>query len=219
MVIEATKLLAGVIAVTASVLTGCDSTTSATAPATTVASSPTQSTGLLSLWTGTTDPAQTALSFTQDYLGYRSIDTVDGVRESGDECHVTVGYANPAGRVSTSAVLHLIRSGAGAPWTVVGTEDSTLSLTAPAYGSTVRSPVQVGGVITGVDESLDVRIRIAGEQATIGETGMIPAGGENTPWRADVTFDAPPGRVLTIAVSTGGHVVDVERFAITGART
>jgi hypothetical protein len=163
------------------------------------------------------DADLTALSFTQYYLGYSGIDTLVGIRSSGAEDWVGVGYLDPNGHPAIAGVLHLARIGTGsdAPWEVVGTQDSTLSVTTPAYGATVRSPVTVGGRITGVDESLRVQVV---QRERVGEVDGIPAGGADQPWRAVVPFTATPGGVLTIAVSTGGHVAPVERFAITGVR-
>src|SRR6266498_1095438 len=154
--------------------------------------------------------------FARSYLGYTELDRVTSRRVVGTQAWVGVGYANPNGRLVTAAVLHLARigSGADAPWEVVGSRDATLSLTTPDYGATVSSPVTVGGRITGVDESLRVQVRALGAPL-LGQVGGIPAGGQDTPWSARVAFTAPAGTVLTIAVSTGGHLLGVERFAIT----
>jgi hypothetical protein len=164
------------------------------------------------------DPAMTALSFTREYLGYRDVDQVVSTRTAGDEAWIGVGYSPSPGRKSTAAVLHLARIGSGddAPWEVVGSRDTTLSLTKPAYGTKVVSPVTVGGRVTGVDESLVVQLRTQGRPVLARSAGL-PAGGEDTPWSTSLAFAAPPGAVLTIAVATGGHVQEVERFAITGA--
>ena len=167
------------------------------------------------------DAGRTALSFTQGYLGYTNVDKVVGVRTSGQQTWVTVGFDDPNGRPITSAVLHLARLGSGrdTPWEVVGTRDTSLTLTTPAYGSTVRSPVDTGGRITGVDESLRVQVRRLDRPDAVGRTSGVPAGGDRARWTVQVPFTAPGGGTLTIAVSTGGHVADVERFAITGVRT
>lgn len=165
------------------------------------------------------DAGQTALGFTQSYLGYRNVDRVVSTKVVGDQAWVGVGFLLPNQRVSTAAVLHLakISTGTDAPWEVVGTQDSTLSLTQPAYGASVTSPLTVGGRVTGVDENLQVQVRQL-TRGLIGKAGGVPAGGQNAPWTTSVTFAVPKGSVLTVAVSTGGHVAAVERFAITGVR-
>lgn len=165
------------------------------------------------------DARLTAVAFARDYLGYGEIDRSTSERVIGDEAWVGVGYQLPDGRSATAAVLHLARIGAGSPrpWEVVGSRDTTLSLTGPDYGAWIRSPVTVSGLITGVDESLTVRIRAMGGPVLGSVTG-IPAGGQGMPWSTPLAFRASTADVATIAVSTGGHVQDVERFAITGVR-
>jgi hypothetical protein len=168
------------------------------------------------------DADLTAQSFTQGYLRYGSLDQVTTVSVVGTDARVGVGYKRPDGSAATAAVIHLIKIGAGtdAPWEVVGTDDAPeLTLTTPAYGVTVSPPVTVGGRITGVDESLRIQVLRLADENAIGQAGGIPAGGQNAPWTAQVSFTAPADSTLTIAVSTGGHVNDVERFAVTGVRS
>ncbi|WP_211369745.1 hypothetical protein [Nonomuraea turkmeniaca] len=162
------------------------------------------------------DPARTALAFTRDHLGFKEIDrAVKTVRE-GRHARVHVGYRAEEGpRPLVAAVVHLVRYGSGqdAPWEVVGTDDTSLTLTIPKYGAAVVSPLTVGGRVTGVDESIRIQVR---GTSVLGEQCCLPAGGENTPWSGRVSFTPAPGRTLTIVASTGGHVAEVERFAVTG---
>ncbi|WP_174567163.1 hypothetical protein [Nocardia yamanashiensis] len=166
------------------------------------------------------DAALTAQSFTTGYLGFTDIGKVLQTTVRGDEAWVTVGFDNPDAVPVPAAMLHLARLGAGddAPWEVVGTEDRTLTLTAPKYGAQITAPAAVAGRITGVDESLRVRVLQLNATRPAGETGGIPAGGQDSPWTATVPFAATCPGVLTIVVSTGGHLQEVERFALTGAR-
>jgi hypothetical protein len=167
------------------------------------------------------DAAATALSFTTGFLGFHDIDRVVGVSYSGDEAWVKVGHHSESGRDITAAEVHLARIGTGTnrPWEVVGTRDSTLSLTSPRYGTTVTSPVTMGGRITGVDESLHLQVRSLTTSGVLGEMSGVPGGGENAPWSGRVSFSAPARTVLTLVVSTGGHAgPGIERFAIMGVR-
>jgi hypothetical protein len=167
------------------------------------------------------DAEQTALEFTTGYLGFAEIDRVLRSDIGATEAYVVVGYALPdEGRLSAAANVHLLRWGTAddAPWEVVGTEDESLTLDTPAYGATVTSPLTVGGKITGVDESLHVRVLQPSSPAALGETCCAPAGGEDTRWSVTVPFSGATDRALTVVVSTGGHVQDVERFAITAVR-
>jgi hypothetical protein len=168
------------------------------------------------------DPEQTALRFAHGYLGFSEIDTVTSRDVRGDEAWIGVGSHDPeAGRAREAAVLHLAQVGTGGvtAWEVVGSRDTSLTLETPRYGATVGPTFAVGGHITGVDESLRVQLHRLGAPGPVGESCCLPAGDVNTPWSTSV--DVAPGTgpgVLTVVVSTGGHVAEVERFAITGVR-
>ena len=166
------------------------------------------------------DAGQTALSFTQGYLGFTDIDTVVNVRIDGTEAHVTVGLQPNPGQTTTAAVIHEARFGAGAdaPWEVVGTDDTNFSITQPAYGSTATSPMTVGGRITGVDENISVRVLQPSSSGPIGQACCVPAGDVNTPWTIGVSFSGATDPVLTVAAVTGGHIASFERFTVAAVR-
>jgi hypothetical protein len=169
------------------------------------------------------DAEQTALSFTQQYLGFKDIDRITSRSVKGREARIGVGLSGTES-TGTAAVIHLVRYGTGrdAPWEVVGTDDTTFSLTEPAYGSVVRSPATVGGRITGVDESIRVEVRQPSTARPLGADCCLPAGGTGSkgqPWRSSVSFTGATDPVLTIVASTGGHVAEVERFTVTAVRT
>ncbi|MGH3759127.1 hypothetical protein [Actinophytocola sp.] len=166
------------------------------------------------------DAEATALAFTTGYLGFTDVDTVVRSEIEATEALVKVGYQGESGRPAPAATLALVRFGDGpqAPWEVVGTVDDTMSITEPAPGVEVTSPVRVGGLISGVDESIRVQMRDPAAQRPVGEACCLPAGGENSPWSTPVTYRGASGAVLTIVASTGGHIADVERFAVIGVR-
>lgn len=166
------------------------------------------------------DAGQTAVRFARDYLRFTDVDRTTSSGTSDDGVLIGVGFETEGGRTGTAAVVHLLRFGPGpdAPWEVVGTEDSFFSLTTPAYGARVASPLAVGGRITGVDESIRVQVRQVSSDRPIGELCCLPAGGEGSPWQASVSFQGATDGVLTIVASTGGHLKQVERFTITGVR-
>ncbi|MFG1703057.1 hypothetical protein ACFLIM_07680 [Nonomuraea sp. M3C6] len=168
------------------------------------------------------DAARTAIAFTRDYLGFTEIGQAVTTVSQGRHARVHVGFRGEEGpRPLVAAVVHLVRYGSGgdAPWEVVGTDDTSFSLTEPGYGARVGSPVTVGGRISGVDESIRIQVRGPGAAEPLGESCCVGAGGTNTPWSGEVAFTAIPGRTLTIVASTGGHVAAVERFAVTGVAT
>lgn len=166
------------------------------------------------------DAGATALAFTRGHLGYVDVDRVTSRSIRNGDAHIGVGWRVQGSRYGTAAVLHLIKFGSGpdAPWVVVGTDDTRLTLDAPRYGSTVTSPVRIGGRITGVDENLRVRVLGPASSTPLFSSRGLPAGGTRTPWSTVARFHAPHGTVLTIAVSTGGHLKAVELFAITAVR-
>jgi len=168
------------------------------------------------------DAATTAQMFTRSFLGFTEIDEVTSQDVRADEAWIGVGStidgaATPAPPV-TAAVVHLVRFGPGpdSPWEVVGTRDTVLTLDTPAYGAAVGSPTTVGGTITGVDESVHVRVLQVSSPTPLGESCCTPAGGEGTPWSTTVSWTGATDPALTIVASTGGHVQQVESFAITG---
>lgn len=166
------------------------------------------------------DPEQTALSFTGHYLGFEAVDRVTSRAIGGREARIGVGLSGTES-TGTAAVIHLVRFGTGpdAPWEVVGTDDTTFSMTRPGYGSVARSPMTVGGRITGVDESVRVDVRQPSSPNPLGTSCCMSAGGNGQPWRSTVSFTGAYDPVLTVVASTGGHIAEVERFTVTAVRT
>jgi hypothetical protein len=166
------------------------------------------------------DAGITALAFVNGYLGFTEIDTVIHTNIDASGAHVAIGFVTAGTSTSTATVIHMVRWGTspGSPWEVVGTDDTTLALTTPAYGSTVTSPATVGGTITGVDEQLVVTVHQSASSAPLGVSAGVPAGGVNAPWSTTVSYRGATEPVLAFVVQTGGHIRTVERFAITGVR-
>lgn len=163
----------------------------------------------------------TAVRFTTTFLGFADIDSVLGTVTNGTGAHVTVGFHPTSSQSSPSAVVHLVRWGAGssAPWEVVGTDDSSFAMTTPAYGARASSPLAVGGSITGVDESIRVAVRQPSSGSPLGTFCCMPAGGTGSPWAATVSYSGATDPVLTVVAVTGGHVQSDERFTVTAVRT
>ena len=167
------------------------------------------------------DSRMTALAFAR-FLGYPDIDQVVTSREDAQGAHVSVGFRNPdSGNLTTAAVVHLVRYGAGSdiPWEVVGTDDTDFTLTTPVYGAIVTSPMPAGGRISGVDESITVHVQQLHSNGLLGQVCCTPGGGTDEPWATTVSFSQPTDPVLIVSASTGGHVRDVERFTVTAAKS
>lgn len=167
------------------------------------------------------DPEETALNFTRSYLGFTELDQVAETFLDDLGAHVEIGYRDPNDKLHIAATLHLVQYGTAndSPWEVVGSDDTTLSLEQPAYGSRVSSPMTVGGHISGVDENITVSVlRLTSSGTDRARLAQVAAGGDRTPWTTGAVSFAQRG-VLTIVASTGGHLQQVERFAIHGVHT
>ena len=130
-----------------------------------------------------------------------------------------VGYETGPGQLSTAAVVHLVRFGPSpdAPWEVVGTTDDALTLDTPRYGSDLPSSIVVGGTMTGVDESIQVAVRQISTPDPLGTYCCVPSGGERAWWETPpVPLGGATDPAVTVVAWSGGHVQDVEVFAITG---
>ena len=168
------------------------------------------------------DAEQTALAFTTDYLGFTEINRVVRSDIGATEAHVTVGFARSGVSGPTAAAnIHLLRWGRGddAPWGVVGTADEALILDTPRYGSTVTSPMTVGGEVRGIDATLYLRVLQPSSSEPLGQICCKLADDRNPRWSVSVPFSGATDPALTVVVSTGGTVRNVERFAITAVRT
>ena len=165
-------------------------------------------------------PELTAVAFSQAYLGFSEISKVAGHSVSQGDARVAVGLTLPDGRVSSAAIVRLVRYGSGnnAPWEVVGTDDTTITLDTPANGATVASPVKIAAAVTGVDEYLRAEAHTVGAGQPLGTFCCQPAGSRANPWSLTVPFRANSGQVVTVVVHTGGHVAPTERFAVRGFR-
>jgi len=167
------------------------------------------------------DPGVTASSFA-GFLGYWDAHQVIIERQDASGAHVALGFHNPNGVPVVATTVHLVRVGSGtdAPWEVVGDDPSSvLTVTTPTYGATMSSPIRVGGLITGVDESLHVQVRQLDTATPIGNRCCIAAGGDRQPWSTDVSFAGATDPIVIISVSTGGHLQAIEHFAFTAAHT
>ena len=155
-------------------------------------------------------------------LGFPQFNKAIAARTDATGEDVSIGFyvGGPSKETATATIVHEVRWGnsSDAPWEVVGTDDTTFSITTPEYGTTVTSPVTVGGRISGVDENIAVEVRISSSSSAVGTFCCLPAGGVASPWHSKVSFVAPTGSVLTIVARTGGHVATVERITVTGAR-
>jgi hypothetical protein len=165
---------------------------------------------------------QTALSFTQGYLGFAGINLITGQTVRQGDARVAVGFAITAGRTSTAAVIHLVRFGTGrlAPWEVVGTDDTDFSLTSPAYGSAASSPLMVGGRISGIEDSIRIQVRELSSGVPLADSCCHGAvSGIRQAWHATVQTGGGTDPAFTVVASHDSGVAAVAQFAVTGLRS
>ncbi len=165
---------------------------------------------------------QTALSFTQGYLGFAGINLITGPTVRPGDARVAVGFAITPGRTSTAAVIHLVRFGTGwlAPWEVVGTDDTDFSLTAPAYGSAASTPLMVGGRISGIEDSIRIQVRELSSAVPLADSCCHGAvSGIRQPWHATVQTGGGTDPAFTVVASHDSGVAAVAQFAVTGVRS
>ncbi|MDT4916020.1 MAG: hypothetical protein QOH89_720 [Pseudonocardiales bacterium] len=159
------------------------------------------------------DAKATALFFAQNYLQFHDITKVTSTDIRGARADIGVGYDLPSGAPHTASVIHLVLFGDDSgPWEVTGASAEGFSITQPAYGKRVSSPMTVAGRITGSDESITVAVRTI--DGSVDTLDPLPAGGDNAPWSRTVAFSEHG--VLTMVASTGGHLTAHERFAVVG---
>lgn len=161
------------------------------------------------------DAAFTAVAFTQGYLGFTELDQAIKTDIRGQDALVQVGFSPQEGQTpQVAATVHLIKYGSGpnTPWEVVGAEGSGIAVTTPEYGTAAHSPAMVSGTLTDAAGNVQIRFLQPGSEKPLAESQAIPVAGA---WRTTVPFTAKPDQVITVVAATGGHVADVERFAVT----
>jgi Immunoglobulin-like domain of bacterial spore germination len=165
------------------------------------------------------DAEATALAFTQGFLGFADIDLVTSRDVRADEAWIGVGFQGEDATV-TAAVVHLRRFGpsSDAPWEVVGTRDTDLTLDRPDYGSTVSSPVVVGGSVTGLEGSLTVSVRQVSAPEPLGGVADLVITPQTSAWDAEIPYAGATDPALTIVVSLRSDAREAARFAITAVR-
>ncbi|MFI6600255.1 hypothetical protein ACIBHX_28760 [Nonomuraea sp. NPDC050536] len=161
------------------------------------------------------DAAFTAVAFTQGYLGFTELDQAIKTDIHGGDAFVQVGFSPQEGeKPQVAATVHLIKYGSGpdTPWEVVGAESSDITIKAPEYGTAAESPVMVAGTVNRTAGNVQILFYQPGHEKPIAESRAIPVAGS---WQTTVPFTAQTDQVITVVAATGGHVADVERFAVT----
>ena len=164
------------------------------------------------------DAAGTAALFTTSFLGFTEIDEITSTDVRADEAWIGVGYREEAGRPPvTSAVVHLVRFGphADSPWRWSAPATPASRWTPPATGPASRHRPRSAARSRAWTSAWSCRC--ASRRRGPARRGPVRAGGRRgLPWQTTVAWSGASDPALTVVVWTGGHVQDVERFAVTG---
>jgi hypothetical protein len=149
------------------------------------------------------DATATAQHFVTDFVGETSTATVVSRALGTEQATVTLGRPAPEGSGTLPVtVVHLQKFQRA--WLVTAADDARgqLSVSTPAGGATLHSPVTVTGPAFGVDEAARVDIRTTDGVVAIGSTGSFGSGSRS--WSARLSWpaaSAPRGAVVVTEAS------------------
>lgn len=147
------------------------------------------------------DPLAVAQSWVPYYLLQKHVDQVAAQQVSATTADITLGRTITGSGVHAVVNVHLVKFHKA--WIVIGASapDGQLTISSPAPGSSVTSPVTVTGPGFGVDERATVEVRDAATPALLGQaqTGMFGNGTQQ--WSAQVGFTPAKAAVGVIVVS------------------
>lgn len=132
-------------------------------------------------WAG--DPLEVSERFASDFLALSGVTASVPSSFGLPRPHRYTTQLSAGGR--SVGRVELARYGDAGPWTVVRVGGTDLTLTTPAPGSRVRSPLQVSGRVTGVDEN--VRLDLVTRSGAVIATSGAPAGSE-VPWEGELRW-------------------------------
>ncbi|MGN6472823.1 MAG: Gmad2 immunoglobulin-like domain-containing protein, partial [Mycobacteriales bacterium] len=161
------------------------------------------------------DPEAVATSWVTNYLKAKDVDQVMGggvvvdVHGADQSTDITLGRNQSEGGLQPVVVVHLVKFHHA--WIVTGASDphDFLTISSPAAGATVDSPLTVSGPGFGVDEVAKVELREAETPKLIAEAPTDGFGNGTPEWSTSLTF-APPQTdtgvlvVMTMSAADGG---------------
>jgi hypothetical protein len=133
------------------------------------------------------DPVAAARAFAVDFVGFT--DPVVGPYRAGDSRSGEVAVrAKSTGPATTVMVRRL---GADGSWCVIGAATDNVTVTSPAAGDAIASPVSVTGSALAWEGNVNGEIRQDGTRAPLG-TGVFTGGGDvMRPFSGSISYSAP----------------------------
>ena len=150
------------------------------------------------------DPTQVATRWVQDYLDQPSVDRVISTADDNGDKLVTLGRVLQGEGNNLFPVTVVRLSPYDKAWIVTGASDpnSYMSISTPAPGSTIITPVTVTGPGFGVDEVVQLDVRDATSDTSYG-TAHLTVGNGIKQWSQAVNFNRPSSPIgALVAVDT-----------------
>jgi hypothetical protein len=204
--------------------TSTTSTPTTTAPTTTTSGSETTATTVPAdatvLWpfpgstSRFTTPEQAARSFAVEVLRFQE-PVVEAFRQ-GDTRSGEVPVRAAARGPETTVLVRQV--GPGDDWSVLGSVTENISVTSPAAGAVISSPVAVAGRAVAFEGTVQVEVRADGQLGPIGAGFVTGGGDEPRPFNGSVPFEtpgAPYGALVFFTTSAeDGRVWEATAFRV-----
>lgn len=167
-----------------------------------------------------TDAVASARTFVSQYVLAGDVKTVMGEHIGTRTATVTLGRT-----IADATSKHPVKVTTvqlqrfGKAWLVVGAVDpgANLTVSSPASGATVTSPVTVSGPSFGVEETVHIDVRAIGAPFLTGTPGQASFGNGSAPWSATVEFTPPADpRGAVVLTQTSSADSGTSRIVATG---
>jgi hypothetical protein len=150
------------------------------------------------------DPTEVATRWVQSYLDQPSVDKVMSIADDNGDKIVTLGRVLQGEGNNLFAVTAVHLTQYDKAWIVTRASDPTnyMSISSPAPGSTIKTPVTVTGPGFGSDEVAQLDVRDATSDTSYG-TAHFGFGNGTTEWSQPVNFNRPGSPIgVLVAVDT-----------------
>jgi hypothetical protein len=155
------------------------------------------------------DPVQVVTHLMSDYLKLPG----QATRRVDSDPDAAIVEVSAAGRPVSQVRLVKVGRDANGPWSVTGASSDNLSVTQPNDGDEVSSPLAVAGRVSGVDQSVHLRLMTT---AVLAEA-FAPAG-MDLPWTQSLTWTESEWSVAALAANTFNGKGDLSAVTITAVR-
>lgn len=152
------------------------------------------------------DPVQVTQHLMDDYLGLPGKAT----RRINSDVDVAIVVVSAADRPVSQVHLERVGRDSSGPWSVTAASSDDLAVTQPSSGDEVSSPVHAAGTVSGVDQSVHLRLISDGLLAE----AYAPAGNVR-PWTQSLSWTRTDWSVAALAAATFNGKGDLSAVTIT----